>query len=163
MKAETFTIMSEKSKKYVGGELCVMLINNDGALMIEVANRKECLARITLATRKEAEFLFEAIEDLFCRYRIIENAEAALIKAFALENYDLIVFAVYSTNRILTNDNLVFLRKNIFIRFRTELNTEYLQAKKDMVTIFVSKDFKTKEIGYLVGNAWLTNLKFRLL
>ena len=163
MKEEIFTIMIEKSRKYSGGELCVMLINNDGAFMVEVANRKECLTRITLATRKEAEFLFEAIEDLFCRYRIIENAEAALIKAFALKHYDLIVFAVYSTNRIMTNDNLVFLRKNIFIRFRTELNTEYLQAKKDKVTIFVSKDFKTKEIGYLVGNAWLTNLKFRLL
>ena len=163
MKEEIFTIMIEKSRKYVGGELCVMLINNNGAFMVEVANRNMCLARITLETRKEAEFLFEAIEDLFCRYRIIENAEAALIKAFALENYDLIVFAVYSTNRIMTNDNLVFLRKNIFIRFRTELNTEYLQAKKDMVTIFVSKDFKTKEIGYLVGNAWLKNLKFRLL
>lgn len=163
MKEEIFTIMIEKSRRYVGGELCVMLINNEGAFMVEVANRKYCLARITLATRKEAEFLFSAIEDLFCRYRIVENAETTLIKAFDLKHYDLIVFAVYSTNRIMTNDNLVFLRKNIFIRFRTELNTEYLQAKKDMVTIFVSKDFKTKEIGYLVGNSWLTDLKFRFL
>ena len=163
MKKETFKILSEKSKKYVGGELCVMLINNVGAFTVEVVNKKECLARITLETRKEAEFLFAAIEDLFCRYRIVENAESAIIKAFALKNYDLITFAVYSTNRLMTNDNLVFLRKNIFIRFRTELNTEYLQAKKDMVTIFISKDFNTKEIGYLVGNSWLTDLKFRLL
>ena len=163
MKEESFKILLEKSKKYRDGELYVMLINNDGAFMVEVANRKECLTRITLATRKEAEFLFSAIEDLFCRYRIVENAETTLIKAFDLKHYDLIVFAVYSTNRIMTNDNLVFLRKNIFIRFRTELNTEYLQAKKDMVTIFVSKDFKTKEIGYLVGNSWLNNLKFRFL
>ena len=163
MKEETFSIMTEKSRIYVGGELCVMLINKIGRFTVEVANRKECLARIILETRKEAEFLFDAIEDLFCRYRIIENAESALIKAFALEHYDLIVFAVYSSNRLMTNDNLVFLRKNIFIRFRTELNTEYLQEKKDMVTIFVSKDFKTKEIGYLVGNSWLTDLKFRLL
>ena len=162
MKEETFKILSEKSKIYSGGELCVMLIISDGAYLVEIVNKK-CLARIELERRKDAEFLFEAIEDLFCRFRIIENAEAALIKAFALKHYDLIVFAVYSTNRLMTNDNLVFLRKNIFIRFRTELNTEYLQAKKDMVTIFVSKDFKTKEIGYLVGNSWLTDLKFRLL
>ena len=163
MKEESFKILIEKSKKYRDGELCGMLILTEGEFIVEVANRKECLARIKLERRRDAEFLFTAIEDLFCRYRIVENAEAALIKAFALENYDLIVFAVYSTNRLMTNDNLVFLRKNIFIRFRTELNTEYLQAKRDMVTIFISKDFSTKEIGYLVGNSWLTDLKFRFL
>ena len=163
IKEETFKIQREKLKKYTEGELCVMLILVDGAYMVEVVNKAVSLGRIILEKRKEAEFLFLAIENLFCRYRIIENAEAALTKAFAFGNYDLIAFAIYATNRILTNDNLVYLRKNIFIRFTTELNKDYKLDKKDMVTIYISKDFKTEPIGFLVGTNNLKNLKFRLL
>ncbi|MEI6487724.1 MAG: hypothetical protein WCP52_02110 [Bacteroidota bacterium] len=160
---ETITILSEKSKIYYGGELCVMLIIADGEYFVDVVNQTRSFGRIKFETRKEAEFLFQTIEERIFWYSNVNEAEKALDNAIALISPDLIVFAIYTLNRNITQDDIVYLRKSIHFRTIIKKGFNYLDKQRGMVTIYIVSDFGKKPIGFLVGTEYLRDLKFRLL
>ncbi len=163
MKDVTFRIVSEKVKIFDTGELCVMLILSEGKYLVEVVNRISSIGRIQIASRKDAEFMVRTIECCFHRYRNIIDAEIAFGKAFSLKDLDKIIFVIYSTNRIITQDDIVYLRKNIEFRTIIKKHHHYLEKQKGAVTIYILPDFSKKPFAYLVGTEYLRDLKFRFL
>ncbi len=157
-----FKIINETSKRFLGGELCVMLILCKGIYSVEVVTQKKTFGRKPTTSKEQAELLFKTIEDSIFRYSKLVDASETLEKCFTFKTIDKIIFVIYVQDRIITQDDIVYLRKNI--KFRTKIkNGFYDKIKQDgTVTIYIVPDFDKKPFGYLVGTEYLRDLQFKL-
>lgn len=161
--SDDFKIIQESTKKFVGGELCVMLILCKGIFSVEVVTQNKSFGRKATKDREQAEFLFQTIEDSIFRYSKLVDASATLEKCFSFKTIDKIIFVIYVQDRIISQDDIVYLRKHI--HFRTIIKNGYYDKVKQpgIVTIYIVPDFDKKPFGYLVGKDTLRELQFKLL
>lgn len=149
---EKFIVLKEQTFKFKEVKLYLMLLLVNEHFGVEIVNNKETFGRKHLDKRKEAEKLFDLIDDRVCRCKNLPDAEAAMKRCFSLKKLNQMVFVLLAEDKILSQHEIGrIVINNKPDKVKTKYDYLGNKKQKGAITIYVFFDTKRKPIGRFSG------------
>lgn len=159
-----FKIINENTFSFKGGKLYLMLLYENGEFGVEVVDHTKTFGRKIAKDYKSADFLFESVANRLSQYKCLEDAENAIIKCFAFDSLDKLLFVLIMDDRISSQADIVSIKN----KFNFIINLKFGYKKKvknsNYITIYVYEKITDKKpYGLLYGSSMANDMKFELL
>jgi hypothetical protein len=153
-----FRILRENTFNLKGGKLYLMLLRENGNYGVEVVDREKTFGRKMSKDRKEADFLFDTIEDRLARYKNLKEAEKAIESCFGFKSLDKLLFVLIMDDRISCQADIVAMKGKVKFVTRPEF------GDNDSLTVYIFENKTDKKpYGVLKGTTKVNDFKFELL
>lgn len=159
-----FKIFREETFSFKGGKMYLMLLCEDGNFGVEVVNREKTFGRKNTKNRAEADFLFETISDKLLKYKVLAEAENAIVRCFEMNSINKLLFVLIAEDSITTQADIVVIHGKF--EFITRPKFGYVKKKKELngLTIYLYENRSDKKpYGLLYGSTNANDFKFEFL
>ena len=159
-----FNILTEDTFSFKGGKLYVMLLVDGGKYGVEVVDRTKTFGRKMTDSRSDADFLFKSISDRLSRYTKLKDAEDAIVKCFALDSLNKVLFVLIMDDKVGSQADIVSIADKV--KFVSKLKFGYSKKKRDKnaLTVYIYENRTDKKpYAVLVGTTNADDFKFELI
>lgn len=135
-----------------------MLLRENGNFGVEVADREKTFDRKMTKDRKEADLLFDSIEDRLARYKHLRDAEKAIETCFGFKSLDKLLFVLIMDDRISSQADIVAIKGRVKFVTRPKFGDD------DALTVYIFENRADKKpYGVLKGTTRGDDFKFELI
>jgi hypothetical protein len=159
-----FKVINENTFSFKDGELYVMLLRENGEFGVEVVDREKTFGRKITQDYKTADFLFESVINRLSQYKCLEDAENAIMKCFAFDSLDKLLFVLIMDDRISSQSDIVSIESKFNFIIRLKFGYRKKIKNKNSITIYVYEKITDKKpYALLYGSDMANDMRFELL